>query len=694
MQMRSGMQSRVGLKPSAAPRLQRVHLAKQLHKMSATGTGAGAATEKAGFELPVCFISTEVSPWSKTGGLGDVVGGLPIEMVKRGHKVMTVAPRFDQYSDAWDTSITLNVDGQEVRYFHCVDKYGVNRVWVDHPWFLAKVWGKTGSKLYGADSGADYVDNHKRFSMFCKAAVEAARVLPFGPGEDCVFVANDWHSSVVPVLLKDVYQPRGEFTKSKVALCIHNIAFQGRMWEDCYKEMNLPESSFEKFKFSDGYPKVYNELTPLKEDEKGEPSGGPHSKINWLKAGILSADKVLTVSPNYAAEIGRDDSSGVELDTYIRQVGGAEGIVNGMDVEEWDPRIDKYLAVKYDKSSVHAGKAAAKEALQANVGLPVDPSAPVFAFIGRLEEQKGADILVEALPQIVKEAPNAQVIILGTGKAKFEREVRALDMTYPGKVKGVVQFSAPLAHLMTAGADFILVPSRFEPCGLIQLHAMQYGTVPIVASTGGLVDTVKEGKTGFHMGAMDPSDLLVEDAEAMASTVGRAAKVFSTPQYKEMVVNCISQDLSWSKPAIKWESILHELWKGVPSTKSASIVTPVEEPIPGPPGKAAVEKPLTRPPPPVIPMPPLGKTAPTPAAAGAPSTNGVPKPPTPAAAPAPKVATAAAPAPKVAPAAAPAPKVAAAGAPSSNGAPAAAAPPAPKTVAKTRAQQAAAPGRK
>ncbi|KAF5836718.1 starch synthase catalytic domain-containing protein [Dunaliella salina] len=501
--------------------------------------------------------------------------------------------RFDQYSDAWDTSITLNVDGQEVRYFHCVDKYGVDRVWVDHPWFLAKVWGKTGSKLYGADSGADYVDNHKRFSMFCKAALEAARVLPFGVGEDCVFVANDWHSSVVPVLLKDVYQPRGEFAKAKVALCIHNIAFQGRMWEDVYKEMNLPESSFEKFQFSDGYPKVYNEITPLKEDEKGEPSGGPHRKINWLKAGILSADKVLTVSPNYAAEIGRDDSSGVELDNYIRQVGGAEGIVNGMDVEEWDPRMDKYLAAKYDKSTVHAGKAAAKEALQ-------------------------------------------------------------------------------------------------------------YGTVPIVASTGGLVDTVKEGKTGFHMGAMDPSDLLVEDAEALASTVGRAAKVFSTPQYKEMVVNCISQDLSWSKPAIKWESILHELWKGVPSTKTASIVTPVQEPIPGPPGKAAVEKPLTRTPPPVIPMPPLTKTAPTPAAAGAPSTNGVPKAPTPAAAPAPKVAAAAAPAPKVAPispataaAAAPSPKVAPAGAaPSSNGAPATAAPPAPKTEAKTRAQQAAAPGRK
>ncbi|GFH08295.1 starch synthase, chloroplastic/amyloplastic, partial [Haematococcus lacustris] len=189
--------------------------------------------------------------------------------------------------------------------------------------------------------------------------------------------------------------------------------------------------------------------------------------------------------------------------------------------------------------------------LQAEAGLPVDASAPLFSFIGRLEEQKGVDILMAAVPKILAKAPNAQILILGTGKAKFEKQVAAMTAAFPSKAKGVVKFSAPLAHLITAGADFILVPSRFEPCGLIQLHAMQYGTVPIVASTGGLVDTVKEGVTGFHMGALDKDVLDPADVDALASTCARAAQAFSTPLYRQMVYNCISQDLSWAKAAVK-----------------------------------------------------------------------------------------------------------------------------------------------
>lgn len=200
---------------------------------------------------PCSPVETRSNAVSK--GLGDVVGALPLELAKRGHKVMTIAPRYDQYADAWDTSITIDVMGEQVRFFHTVEK-GVDRVWVDHPAFLAKVWGKTGSMLYGKQSGADYKDNQKRFAMFCRAAIEAARALPFGPGENCTFVANDWHSALVPVLLKDVYQARGEFTGAKSALVVHNIAFQGRFWQDSFDETGLPRSSFERFAFSDGYP--------------------------------------------------------------------------------------------------------------------------------------------------------------------------------------------------------------------------------------------------------------------------------------------------------------------------------------------------------------------------------------------------------------------------------------------------------
>lgn len=532
--------------------------------------------------MDVVFVSAEVSPWSKTGGLGDVVGGLPIELAKRGHRVISIAPRYDQYSDGWDTSISINVDGEDVRFFHAVKK-GVHRVFVDHPWFLAKVWGKTGSKLYGPRSGADYVDNQKRFALFNKAAIEAVRALPFGPGENCVFIANDWHSALIPVLLKEVYQPRGEFTNAKSLFTIHNVAFQGRFWADDFEQLGLPGSVKSQFDFIDGVNRVYNEITPLDDDEKPKElvAGKTFKKLNWMKAGILSADKVVTVSPNYAAEITQNEEKGVELDTYLRSA-NVEGIVNGMDVEEWNPMVDKYLDVKYDKNTVVEGKAAAKEALQAELGLPVDPTVPLFGFIGRLEEQKGTDILLKALPKILASG-KVQLVILGTGKAKYEKLVKGIDKLYPEKAKGVVKFSAPLAHMITAGADFILVPSRFEPCGLIQLHAMQYGTVPLVSSTGGLVDTVKEGVTGFHIGALDPDELLQADADAIGVTVARAAEVFGTPLYTSMVKNCIAQDLSWSKPAKKWEGLIEEVVYGKPTLgteKKESVVTPVQEKVP------------------------------------------------------------------------------------------------------------------
>merc|ERR1711966_539108 len=231
------------------------------------------------------------------------------------------------------------------------------------------------------------------------------------------------------------------------------------------------------------------------------------------------------------------------------------------DVGEWSPMKDKFLDVQYNKSTVVAGKAAAKELLQAEAGLPVDPTVPLFGFIGRLEEQKGVDIMMKALPAILEQG-NVQVVVLGTGKKKLEALVKTLDKEYPGVAAGVVKFSTPMAHYITAGADFMLVPSRFEPCGLIQLHAMQYGTVPVVASTGGLVDTVKEGVTGFHMGAMDPDGLEQEDVAAMVETMEEACEVFKTPAYKKMVEACIKQDLTWKKPAQKLEGVLEELVYG------------------------------------------------------------------------------------------------------------------------------------
>ncbi|KAH7619294.1 putative Granule-bound starch synthase 1, chloroplastic/amyloplastic [Nannochloris sp. 'desiccata'] len=547
---------------------------------SPVATTTSAPGSKAAKPMDIVFISAEVAPWSKTGGLADVVGSLPVELAKRGHNVYSIAPRFDQFADSWDTSVKCEIDGESVGFFHTI-KQGVHRVWIDHPAFLEKVWGPTGSKLYGAISGADYSDNPKRFGLFCKAALESMTALPFMPGEDAVIVANDWHAALIPVYLEDVYKPSGRFLNTPTALCVHNIAFQGRFWPETFGDLGLPEASRSRFSFEDGYPTVFDETCPADAEGRSPVIAAPgqrFAKLNWLRAGITACDKLLTVSPHYATEIASGPQLGVELDTLIKSK-GVEGIVNGMDVADWNPALDKFLAFKYNAETVEAGKGHAKAALQREVGLPVTPSAPLFGFIGRLEEQKGVDILVAALDKLPKDSP-VQVAILGTGKPALEAEVRNLSNRFPNVAVGVVEFNNSVAHLITAGADFMVVPSRFEPCGLIQLHAMAYGTVPLVSSTGGLVDTVKEGVTGFQMGAMDPDGLVEADAEGVAATMARAAEVFGTPAYAKMRDACISQDLSWALPAKKWEATLTELkfgesYASQAAQEKAAVPTPV-----------------------------------------------------------------------------------------------------------------------
>ncbi|KAL4622063.1 hypothetical protein ACB092_06G270000 [Castanea dentata] len=403
--------------------------------------------------------------------------------------------------------------------------------------------------IYGPIAGVDFQDNQLRFSLLCQAALEAPRVLALnsneyfsGPyGEEVIFIANDWHTALIPCYLKTIYKPRGIYSTTRVAVCIHNIAYQGRFAFTDFSLLNLPDELKSSFDFIDGYEK------PVK-----------GRKINWMKAGILESDKVLTVSPYYAQELVSGEDKRVELDSIIRKT-GIQGIVNGMDVQEWNPLTDKYTNVKYDASNVLDAKPLLKEALQAEVGLPVDRNIPVIGFIGRLEEQKGSDILVAAIPHFIKE--NVQIIVLGTGKKPMEKQLEQLEKIYPDKARGVAKFNVPLAHMIIAGADFILVPNRFEPCGVIQLHAMRYGTVPIVASTGGLVDTVKEGFTGFQVGSFNVECEAVDPADVTAVTtnVKRAMATYGTPAFTEIKQNCMAQDLSWKGPAKKWEEVLLSL---------------------------------------------------------------------------------------------------------------------------------------
>ncbi|CAB4304150.1 unnamed protein product [Prunus armeniaca] len=378
------------------------------------------------------------------------------------------------------------------------------------------VWGKTASKIYGPIAGEDFKDNQLRFSLLCQAALEAPRVLNLnsskyfsGPyGEEVVFIANDWRTALLPCYLKAIYQPKGIYKSAKVAFCIHNIAYQGRFAFADFALLNLPDEFKSSFDFIDG--------------------------------------------PYYAEELVSTVEKGVELDNIIQKA-GILGIVNGMDVQEWNPLTDKYIAAKYDASTVTDAKPLLKEALQAEVVLPVDRDIPVIGFIGRLEVQKGSDILIEAIPHFIKE--NVQIIVLGTGKKPMENQLEQLEIKYPDKARGVAKFNVPLAHMITAGADFMLVPSRFEP----SFSCMP--CVPIVASTGGLVDTVKEGFTGFQMGGFNVECEVVDpaDVRAIATTVTRALGTYGTPAFTEIIGNCMAQDLSWKGPAKKWEEVLLNL---------------------------------------------------------------------------------------------------------------------------------------
>lgn len=458
----NGRASRPVLRQRAAPRASvRVH----------------ASTETTAAPLNLVFVAAEAAPWSKTGGLGDVVGSLPIALAARGHRVMVVVPRYAEYDDTEDTGVAVELLGHsEIRYFHRRHK-GVDWVFVDHPSYKR-------ANLY-ADERGPYQDNQFRFTLLCLAACEAPLNLPLAPaeggeptlyGQDITFLANDWHGSLVPVYLAGKYRPHGVYANARSVLAIHNLRHQGVFPPHTFKDLGLPPQWYGACEYQ--YPPHQRQGSYAEEGRS----------VNHLKAGIATADRLLTVSPGYSNEIT----------TYLGGWGlegllGARrpvlsGIVNGIDLEEWDPSTDKHLARNYSLSDFKAGKAANKAALQKELGLPVDPDVPLLCFIGRLDFQKGADLMLQVAPWLMSQG--VQLICLGTGTPDLEAGLRWLEASFPQQARGWVGFNVAMSHKMTAAADLLLMPSRFEPCGLNQLYAMRYGAVPVAHKTGGLRDTV------------------------------------------------------------------------------------------------------------------------------------------------------------------------------------------------------------
>ncbi|GFQ02147.1 granule-bound starch synthase 2 chloroplastic/amyloplastic [Phtheirospermum japonicum] len=485
--------------------------------------------------MNIILVSAECTPWSKTGGLGDVAGALPKALARRGHRVMVVVPRYSNYVEARESGVRrrYKVDGQdmEVNYFQAyID--GVDFVFIDSP-----VFRHIENNIYGGNR----VDILKRMVLFCKAAVEVPWYVPcggvcYGDG-NLVFIANDWHTALLPVYLKAYYRDNGLMKYTRSVLVIHNVAHQGRGPMDDFSYVDLPPHYSGLFKMYD-------------------PVGGEH--FNIFSAGLKTADRIVTVSHAYSWEL-KTPEGGWGLHGIINENGWKlSGIVNGIDTNEWSPESDIHLRsdgyVNYSLDTLRAGKAQNKAALQKELGLPVREDIPLIGFIGRLDHQKGVDLIAEAVPWMVGQ--DVQLVMLGTGRADLEQMLREFEGRYNDRVRGWVGFSVKTAHRITAGADVLLMPSRFEPCGLNQLYAMRYGTIPVVHAVGGLRDTVEpfnpfeETGLGWTFPKAETNELI--NALGNCLLTYREYKT----SWEGLQRRGMTRDLSWDNAAQSYEEVL------------------------------------------------------------------------------------------------------------------------------------------
>ncbi|GJM86824.1 hypothetical protein PR202_ga02719 [Eleusine coracana subsp. coracana] len=485
--------------------------------------------------MNVIVVASECSPFCKTGGLGDVVGSLPKALARRGHRVMVVIPRYGAYGEARDLGVRKHyrVAGQdsEVSYFHSfID--GVDFVFLEAPPFRHRH-----NDIYGGQR----MDVLKRMILFCKAAVEVPWYVPcggsvYGDG-NLVFIANDWHTALLPVYLKAYYRDNGLMQFTRSVLVIHNIAHQGRGPVDDFFTFDLPEHYIDHFKLYD-------------------PVGGDHSNV--FAAGLKMADRVVTVSHGYLWELKTSEGGWGLHDIINQNEWKLHGIVNGIDMSEWNPAVDVHLHsdgyTNYTFETLDSGKRQCKAALQRQLGLEVRDDVPLLGFIGRLDHQKGVDIIGDAMHWIAGQ--DVQVVMLGTGRPDLEELLRRCEAEHHGKVRAWVGFSVQMAHRITAGCDVLLMPSRFEPCGLNQLYAMAYGTVPVVHAVGGLRDTVAP----FDPFAGTGLGWTFDRAEAgrMIDALGHCLNTYRN--YKEcwrgLQARGMAQDLSWDHAAELYEDVL------------------------------------------------------------------------------------------------------------------------------------------
>jgi starch synthase len=473
--------------------------------------------------MEILFVASEVAPWSKTGGLGDVAGALPRALAARGHAVHVVAPRYG-FVDAAGAGFVrhdaaLRVRGEATAVWVKEGRPTVHLL--EHERHFGARRG-----LYG-EGGHDYGDNAERFAWFCRAALALPAALRRRPR---IVHANDWQAGLCPWLLRREHAQDPALADARTVFTIHNLAYQGVFPKQVVPFLGLPWDAFrmEAMEF--------------------------HDQLSFMKAGLSFADALTTVSPTYAREILTPDG-GHGLDPVLRhRRGDLHGILNGIDVSEWDPARDPHLPAHYSARDL-AGKAACKAGLQRELGLPIRPDVPLVGMVSRLADQKGIDLVVAALGAL--RAREVQLAVLGSGSRAYEEAFVRAAHERPERVAARIGFDEALAHRIEAGADAFLMPSRFEPCGLNQMYSLRYGTPPIVRAVGGLEDTVEDFDgwtrgTGFKFREYAPPALLLAVRRALEAWRDRRA-------WRGIVQRGMSQDFSWDRSARSYEALYESL---------------------------------------------------------------------------------------------------------------------------------------
>ncbi len=483
--------------------------------------------------MNIVWATSEAAPFAKTGGLADVSYSLPYALAENGHHVSVFMPYYpqimgDRCNDTESIYDLLRVSfGEGNEENASIRRHKINGnltfYFIEYNRFFDR------PKLYDWEGNA-YSDNAERFIFLSRAIMQAVLALDLDVD---VFHSNDWHTALCSVYLKSaLYNSQSNFRQTKSVITIHNIGYQG-----VFQKPNL---------YWTGLGWEYFNVNCLEF----------YDQINFLKAGVLTSDMVTTVSPTYAEEIlSPEFGFGLERALQHRAVKGKlRGILNGINVQEWNPETDKLIPHNYSAKDLQ-GKSRCKYALQKEFGLPARPEVPLYGVVSRLAHQKGLDVFIEAIDEMLKE-DDAQFVVVGSGELWQENAIVQYAKEYPEKFGGFIGYNNKLAHMIEAGSDLFVMPSRYEPCGLNQMYSMAYGTIPIVSSTGGLEDTVKnysaqriDTATGFKMYDLYPA--------ALRETMRWAASVYRNdkPAFNKMVKNGMALDFSWHHTAVEYEEL-------------------------------------------------------------------------------------------------------------------------------------------